>query len=208
MTLPALDRAALIVIDVQRAFCDAGGSLARGGGEHRHCAAAVPTVTRLLDAWRTTSRPGVLARYVLAADGGDAGLLAERSPPLPVPGALRAGTADAALLPELAPRDGERIIDKTRFSAFQATGLEEHLAGLGVDTVVLCGFTTNVCVDSTARDAFARDLRLVVAADACASTHPDLHDASLRTIELCMGDVAATDTIVPPPAHAASRGAP
>ncbi len=203
MTLPALDRAALIVVDVQRAFCDADGSLALGGGEHRHCAAAVPTVIRLLDAWRTTGRPVVLARYVLAADGGDAGLLAQRSSQLQVPGALRAGTADAALLPELAPRDGELVIDKTRFSAFHATGLEEHLAGLGVDTVVLCGFTTNVCVESTARDAFTRDLRLVVAADACASTHPDLHDASLRTIELCMGDVVTIDAIVPQPANAA-----
>ena len=55
--------------------------------------------------------------------------------------------------------------------------------------------TTNVCVEGTARDAFARDLRVVVAADACASTHRELHEASLRTIAWCMGDVTTTDAL-------------
>jgi ureidoacrylate peracid hydrolase len=207
MTLPPLERAALLVIDVQRGFCAADGSMARSGGDHVLCAAVVPAVGRLTAGWRASGRPVVLTRYALAADGGDAGLLAGRSPQLRVAGALVDGTPDAELLPELTPQSDDLVLTKTRFSAFHATDLAGHLRHRGVDTVVVCGVTTNVCVDSTVRDAFARDLRVVVVADACASTHPALHDASLRTIELCMGEVTDVDTVLRPPPPSASGGA-
>ena len=207
MTPPPLDGAALVVVDMQRAFCEPDGSMARSGSDHRECAAVVPTVARLLAAWRRSGRPVVLARYALAPGGADAGLLAERSPQLQVPGALVDGTRDAEFVDAVSPRQGELVLTKTRFSAFHGTRLEQHLAAHGVATVVLCGVTTNVCVEGTARDAFARDLRVVVAADACASTDPELHDASLRTIAWCMGDVVTTDALAAPAYTAPAHGA-
>lgn len=207
MSLPLLDHAALLVVDVQRGFCDPDGSMARSGGDHRPCAAAVPAVVRLLDGWRASGRPVVFTRYALAPDGTDAGLLGARSPQLRVPGALVDGTADAELVDGLTPRENELLLGKTRFSAFHATGLAGHLRRHAVDTVVVCGVTTNVCVESTVRDAFARDLHVVVPYDACASTHPALHDASLRTIALCMGEVTGVDTILQPPVPTRLRGA-
>jgi ureidoacrylate peracid hydrolase len=195
-SLTPLDDAALLVVDVQHAFCDPEGSMARSGADIGACAAVVGRVAALLTGWRATGRPVVFTRYALAADGRDAGLLPERSPQMQVRGALRDGTLDAALVLEAAPAPGEPVVVKTRYSAFHATDLEPRLLRMGVDTVVVCGVTTNVCVEATARDAFARDLRVVVARDACASTHPDLHHASLRTMELVLGDVTDTDTIL------------
>lgn len=207
MTLPALEHAALLVVDVQHGFCSPDGSMARSGGDHRACAAVIATVVRLLDGWRASGRPVVLTRYALAPDGADAGLLGARSPQLRIPGALVDGSADAELVAGLEPPEDELVLAKTRFSAFHATGLAAYLRRRCVDTVVVCGVTTNVCVESTVRDAFARDFHVVVPYDACASTHPVLHDASLRTIALCMGEVTSVDTILQQLAPTRLRGA-
>ena len=74
-----------------------------------------------------------------------------------------------AIFPEIAPRDGEIVIKKHRYSAFYGTDLEIILRGLGVTTVVIAGVSTDNCCHATARDALFRDFRVVVLADATAS---------------------------------------
>lgn len=194
--LPPLERAALLVIDMQHGFCDAGGCVARSGLDHTEAAAVIAPCARLADAFRAAGRPVVLTRYALAPDYADAGLLFEVSPALRVGEALIAGSWDAELVAELAPRPGDVVLDKTRYSAFFATDLEERLRADGVETVVLCGVTTNVCVEGTARDAFAHDFRVVVCADATAAVARPLHDASLRSISYGLGTVAATADVI------------
>jgi ureidoacrylate peracid hydrolase len=196
LPLPSLERAAVVVVDMQHAFCDRDGCVARSGLDHRDAAAAIEPCARLASAARAAGRPLVLTRYALAADHADAGLLFEVAPRLRLPQALVAGSWDAALVGELAPRPGDVVLDKTRYSAFFATDLHAQLQARGVDTVVICGVTTNVCVEGTARDAFAHDYRVVVCSDATAAVTRELHDAALRSISYGLGTVAATGDVL------------
>ena len=90
------------------------------------------------------------------------------------------------------PLPGERVVKKTRYSGFGGTDLDAHLKALGVDTLVVAGVTTECCVDSTVRDAFALDYHVFVAADACAAYEEDIHLASLKVMEL--NSAILTDT--------------
>ncbi|PTT71907.1 isochorismatase, partial [Pseudomonas sp. HMWF010] len=87
---------------------------------------------------------------------------------------------------------GERVIEKTRYSGFWGTDLDARLKGLGVDTLVVAGVTTECCVDSTVRDAFNLDYHVFVVADACAAYEADLHAASLKAMAL--NSAILTDT--------------
>jgi nicotinamidase-related amidase len=90
------------------------------------------------------------------------------------------------------PLPGERVVPKTRYSGFVGTDLDVQLTQLGVDTLVVAGLTTECCVDSTVRDAFSLDYHVFVAADACAAYEADIHEASLKVMEL--NSAILTDT--------------
>lgn len=90
------------------------------------------------------------------------------------------------------PAPGELVVKKTRYSGFGGTDLDARLKALGVDTLVVAGLTTECCVDSTVRDAFALDYHVFVAADACAAYEADLHEASLKVMDL--NSAILTDT--------------
>jgi nicotinamidase-related amidase len=110
---------------------------------------------------------------------------------------------------DIAPQPGDYVIrSKKRLSAFYGTELDVLLRSLGTATVVLAGINTNTCVLCTAFDAFNRDLRVVVAADAVASMYGgDLHVLGLENVRRCLGWVLAADEILAllrAPARAAS----
>ena len=90
------------------------------------------------------------------------------------------------------PLPGELVVPKTRYSGFVGTDLDAQLTKLGVDTLVVAGLTTECCVDSTVRDAFGLDYHVFVAADACAAYEADIHEASLKVMEL--NSAILTDT--------------
>ena len=90
------------------------------------------------------------------------------------------------------PAPGEIVVAKTRYSGFVGTDLDVQLKALGVDTLVVAGLTTECCVDSTVRDAFDLDYHVFVAADACAAYEADIHEASLKVMEL--NSAILTDT--------------
>jgi ureidoacrylate peracid hydrolase len=119
-------------------------------------------------------------------DAGEIGVLAERRPLLRQTG-CRAGTWGAELLDDLAVQVTDTIIDKRRFSGFFGTDLERLLGESGARSVVIAGVRTEHCVESTVRDAFFRDYRVLVPDDAVISYERDLHDGSLRV----MGDTFA-----------------
>ncbi len=92
----------------------------------------------------------------------------------------------------LAPHRGDHIVKKYRYGAFTGTHLELLLRSLRRDTVVCAGVSTNVCVDTTVREAFSREFYVHIAEDACASWDMTLHDAALRTAEQRFATVGTT----------------
>ena len=151
MQLPA--NAALIVIDVQQGFLDP-----RWG--QRNNPHAEDRIAALLAAWRRTGRPLFHVQH------------GSRSPQ----GAFFPGTPGHAFKPQAQPLDGEAVIRKDVNSAFIGTDLQARLAAAGIDTVVLCGLTTDHCVSTTARMAANFGLHTMLVEDACATherTGPD-----------------------------------
>jgi nicotinamidase-related amidase len=163
---PAADpaRSALLVIDVQCYFADLA-------------APALPALRRTVDACRALAVPVLFTRHGHPADGGDDGMLGAWWGEL-----IRIDTPDHALLPESGYRDGDPVVDKRRYDAFFATDLADRLRALHVRDLALAGVMTNLCVETTARSAFVRDLRVHVLLDATATAREELHLASLLNL--------------------------
>jgi ureidoacrylate peracid hydrolase len=186
---------ALIVIDMQNGFCHPDGFMNKIGLDYTTSEAAIEPIGRLLAAARTAETPIFFTRYSLNRDYSDAGLLLELFPAVKDAGGMIRETWDADIVDELKPQPGESVIDKTRYSAFYDTDLERQLRDLGVDTVIVCGVTTNICVESTVRDAFFRDIRVIVPSDGTAAVTPELHEGALRDFEYGFGRVATVAEI-------------
>ena len=187
---------ALIVIDMQNGFCVAQGFMDQIGLGYEASASVIEPIAELVGQARAAGIPIVFTRYVLNDDYSDAGLLLEVFPQILGTGGMVRNTWDGDVIDALAPRPGEIVIDKTRYSAFFGTDLEQQLAALGVDTVIVCGVTTNICVESTVRDAFFRDIRCVIPADGTAAVTPALHEGALEDFRYGFGQVGTVDEIV------------
>ena len=184
-------RTALLVVDMQNAFVMPGGSMARLGLSTARGHAIIEPIRRLLDAFRTRRLPVIHTLTTVRSDYVDAGLVAERFPALRPLGHIIAGTWDAQIVERLVPRAGEYVIAKNRFDAFYGTNLELVLRALHVDTLVVAGVPTNICVESTIREAFVRDLRVVLPRDATASYTSEMEDASLATLGFMFAQVTS-----------------
>ena len=184
-------RTALLIVDMQHAFLMPGGSMARLGLSTTRGNAIIEPIHRLLDAFRARRLPVIHTLTTFRSDYVDAGLVAERFPALRPLGHIINGTWDAQIVERLLPRDGEYMIAKSRFSAFYGTSLELVLRALHVDTLVVAGVATNLGIESTIRDAFARDMRVVLPRDATASYTREMEDASLATLGFMFADVVS-----------------
>jgi len=182
--LPALDHAALVVVDAQRAFVDAGYHTVLPG-----CELALHGAVQLLDAFARCGLPSVATRHAHRAPPAAGGMGSWWT------SFLLEGSPQAELRPEIAER-AATIISKQHYSAFRDTTLDGHLRQLGTQTVVLAGFMTHVCVDTTARDAFQLGFDVVVAHDACASRHAELHLASLQCLSHAVARLGSVADVV------------
>ncbi|MDR7419694.1 MAG: cysteine hydrolase [Armatimonadota bacterium] len=103
------------------------------------------------------------------------------------------GSVYAEILPQLAPQRDEPVVIKRRYSGFHGTDLENILRGLRAETLFVCGVNTNNCVLATVYDAFSRDFRIVVLADACGSMNgEEYHRFALMEVEAALGFVMTT----------------
>ena len=180
---------ALLVIDMQNDFCAPGGHTEVNlGKDVADCQAVVGPIERLAASAR---RAGVLVVWI-KADYDRAHL----SPPIHARQVAR-GIADAycvsgswgAELYRLRPGDGDLVMEKHRHSAFIGTELDQILRDRGIRTVVVAGVQTHVCVESSLRDASARGYYVVVPGDCVGSFDRDLHDKTLRCVEMHFGEV-------------------
>lgn len=185
-----LDRTALVLIDMQRDFLEPGGFGESLGNDVALLARAVEPCRALLHAARTRgllvahtreghrpdmsdAPPAKVARGAAETRIGSVG---------PMGRILIRGEPGHDIVAALAPIDGEPVIDKPGKGAFYATDLQTILHNHGIDALIVCGVTTEVCVHTSVREANDRGYRCIVPGDCCASYHPELHDVGLRMI--------------------------
>lgn len=189
---------AVLVIDMQNDFCHRDGYYSRIGRDGARLAAAVEPIRRLLTVARAAGMPVIYTRLVYDATLPD---VTERHRLTPAGWIARErrlgpGTWGAAIIDELEPRPGDLVVDKSDYSAFYGTSLEQVLRRRGITSLVLTGTTTHACVLHTAFDAFVRDFDVLVPAEAVSCWFDDLHEASLRIVELLLGHVVPLDGLL------------
>ena len=188
---------ALLVIDMQNGFCHPKGSFASLELDVSMCTAAIVGCVELVEAARDADVPVVFTRYLYRPDYRDGGVLVrDLLPALADVRSLEAGTWDGELVDELVPTERDFVVDKNRYSAFYGTRLEPILTSLGIRNLVVCGVTTNMCVETTVRDASQRDYRTVVVSDATGELDRQRHDVALATLGFGFGWVAARTDVL------------
>jgi len=197
---------ALVVIDMQRDFAEPGGFGESLGNDVGRLAAIVPTVRKLIDGFRTAGLPVIhtmechrplsdcppakLNRGKPGLRIGDVGAMGR---------ILIAGEPGTALLDAVAARPGEIVIEKPGKGAFYATRLSAELERLGVRQLVLAGVTTEVCVQTTMREANDRGYECLLAEDATESYFPEFKAATLAMVRAqgaIVGWTATTDEVL------------
>ncbi len=106
------------------------------------------------------------------------------------------GSEEALFLPELEVREDDTIIPKTTYSAFHETELETKLREQGIEDVVIGGVMTNLCCETTARDAFVRDFRVFFLADGTSTVSEELHLASLKNLSYGFATLLTCDRLI------------
>jgi len=186
-----LARTAFVIIDMQRDFLEPGGFGETLGNDVSRLAAAVEPCRAALDAARRKGLLVIHTREGHRPDLSDAPpAKVERGAPslrIGAPGPmgriLVRGEPGHDIIPALYPAPGEPVIDKPGKGAFYQTELELMLRNRGIETLLVAGVTTEVCVNTTVREANDRGYRCVVLSDCCASYFPHFHEAGLAMIK-------------------------
>lgn len=100
------------------------------------------------------------------------------------------------IIEELAPEPGDPIVRKTSIGAFASTGLDHLLRTLDREHLFMTGVSTNMCVETTAREAADRGYAVTLVEDACATTHKELHEGTMRNFARFFGKVRSTDEVI------------
>jgi ureidoacrylate peracid hydrolase len=195
-----LSKSAVVVVDMQNAFASKNGMLDIAGADLSGAPRVVSVIGEVLSAARRARMPVIYLQMGYQADLSDSGgpqspnwhkelgiRLMNRRPELK--GKLvTAGTWDFAIVDELAPQPGDTVIVKTRYSGFARTALDAELQARGVRFLFFTGIATNVCVESTLRDAFFLDYWPILITDAGLAAGPlAVQEATLFNIESYFG---------------------
>jgi ureidoacrylate peracid hydrolase len=191
-------RTALVVIDMQNIFLQEGAP-----AETPMAREIVPNINRLAESTRETGGAVAWIQMVQAEEDLQnwSVFFEEIFPAERVPGYyewLKEGSKGHELWPELDVWDGDLIMNKNRYSAFLpgASELAETLAGQDIDTVLITGTVTNVCCESSARDAMMRNFKTIMVGDANGAKLEESHLASLANFSQVFGDVRSTDDVI------------
>jgi ureidoacrylate peracid hydrolase len=191
-------KTALLVVDMQNGFMMKGVA-------HSLCVEAiqiVPNINRLASAIRAAGGAVVwiqnaateetLQSWSARVEMDGAERTAKRLE------AMKPGSLGYALWSELDAQPADVYVQKTRFSAFiqGSSDLEAQLRSRGIDTVIVTGTVTNICCESTARDAMMRNFRTIMVTDANAAMNDEMHNASLSAFYVRFGDILSTEQVV------------
>lgn len=199
-------RTALLVIDVQNVYLQRPDPLAMEGADldrwhawtpfhERMNGLVVPTVARLLSAFRSGGHEVLFARIACQTlDGRDRSLSQKK------PGwnnlLLPKDEQESQIVPAIAPQGDEIVVTKTTDSALTGTNLRLILANLGITKVVCCGIFTDQCVSSTVRSLADESFDVIVVEDACAAASDALHEQELAIINMIYCHVMTADDVL------------
>jgi ureidoacrylate peracid hydrolase len=204
-----LRQTAVVVVDMQNGFASKGGMLDIAGADISGAPAVVKSIDAVLAAARAASLPVVYLQMGFKPDLSNSG--GPESPNWHKELALRLmncrpelkgkllieGTWDFDIVEQLRPQPGDLVIVKTRYSGFARTTLDGELRARGIRYLLFTGIATNVCVESTLRDAFFLDYWPILITDAAmAAGPPNMQEASLFNIESFFGWTVPSDELL------------
>jgi len=205
-----IQRSAVVVVDMQNAYASKGGMLDLGTGiDEARVGAVIAANQRLLPAARAAGMRVVYLQFGYKPDLSDAG--GPQSPNIRKQMAFRLirerpdvrdkliveGTWGWQIIDALKPEASDLVVQKSRYSGFAGTTLESQLRGLDVRYLLFTGVATNVCVESTAREAYFREFWPILIEDAMDHTGPDfVRQATLYNFESKMGWVTRTEDVL------------
>jgi len=175
----------LLVVDMQQFFLDPASPTYAPGG-----VAILPTVKRLVDTFRRMERPVIFTKHVHHPGDLDSGIMGWWWE-----GKCLEGSPESEIHPDLRPMPGEKVVFKHRYSAFYNTDLETVLRCLKAEDIIIAGVMTNLCCESTARDAYYRDYRVFFPADGTGSVSEEMHVASLLNLAFGFAWVTMAEAI-------------
>jgi nicotinamidase-related amidase len=191
---------ALVIVDMQNDFVREGAPM-----EVPDARKTIPQHQQLIAFCRKANIPIVYTRFLA---GPNRTLMWEWSPELESPVlACRRGhrrhyvdvdrTFDCTdVIAEIFPQPGDHVIDKYGYGAFHSTNLEDTLRSLGVESLIITGTVTQICVEETGREAFHHGYKTTLVADAVSSYMPDLHAATLKNFKLKFGWVLTAEEVI------------
>ena len=177
---------ALLVVDMQMFFLDPMSPTYTCGGP-----AVLPVIKRLAAAFRAAGRPVIFTQHVHHPNGSDLGIMDWWWE-----GRCLQGSEASEIHPDLGPLPGEKVVVKHRYSAFYDTDLETVLRCLKIEDVVVSGVMTNLCCESTARDAYFRDYRVFIPADGTGTITAEMQLASLLNLAFGFAFVTTGDELI------------
>ena len=189
------NKTALLVVDMQNCFVEGSPVSAPDGP------AVLARLNRLVDACRANGIQVIHTAHVVRADGSNIGVMGEIIPPVR-DGVITEGTHSAALHESLSVHKGDIILNKPRFGAFHGTDLELILRSKRIDTVIIGGIATNVCCETTAREANVRDFRVLFLKDGTATfgigdlSHKEIQKAVCTTLGFAFAQVLTVDEAI------------
>jgi nicotinamidase-related amidase len=179
------NKAALLVVDMQKFFLNPASPTFTCGG-----LAILATVKKLISAFRASGRPVIYTRHVHHPDRLDAGIMQWWWE-----GMCLEGSPESEIHSEIPPLPNEKVILKHRYSAFYNTDLETVLRCLKIEDLVISGIMTNMCCESTARDAYYRDYKVFFLADGTGSINEEMHLASLLNLAFGFAFITTADCV-------------
>lgn len=177
-------KTALLVIDVQEDFASQAGVIGRAGADLSQADATIDRLERIIGAARSAGVPCIFLRVVTRPETDPPNLVELMSRKGMAGGqAICRADSSGADYYRVHPEPGDYEVEKLLYNSFHGTTLDSYLRNHNIDTLLLTGFSTDCCVDATARDAFHRGYHVFVATDACGGADQALHTSTLQ----CLG---------------------
>ena len=190
--------AALVVIDMQNDFCAVGSMVSKGGRDVAGVGNMAERLPGLIDSARHAGLLVIFVRSILSSDRNNylSDVWIEQAARKQGGGytdfsVCSEGSWEADYYEKVRPQEGDVVVTKHRYSAFYNTDLDTILRANGIRTVVLSGVSTNVCVETAARDAFNRDYYVVVVGDGSAAYSTEEHEGTLKNIDRFFGEITS-----------------